>query len=182
MCVTDINKVEHIYTNREFYQSASACRIIYIMEWSGEKYLKNSIYEPSEIDIYFKHGIQVSWNETAPIFEKAKIRPSNRFWKPPASSLVLQWLIYIIAYNICIITHHILSKTEGMRNHLLHVPCLIDEKTKVKKVNDSLYWAESLPDQGSTTPETLYEESSPRSSLCIQTLSHVTCLPKVTDK
>lgn len=64
-----------------------------------------------------------------------------------------------------------------MKNHLFHVPCLIDGETKVKEVKDSLYWAESLPSQGYTTPQPSPEESSPMGSLCSQALSHVTCCP-----
>lgn len=63
MCVTDSNKMEHIYTNGEFYWSASVCRIIYIMEWSGGKYLKNSTFEPSEIKLTFISNMAFWYHE-----------------------------------------------------------------------------------------------------------------------
>lgn len=58
------------------------------------------------------------------------------------SFLVLRWLILYIT------AHHTLSETKGMSKC-----CLIDGETKVKEVKDSLYLAESLSPEGSTTTQ-----------------------------
>lgn len=110
------------------------------MKWGN--YSTNSIFALSKIKLTFISGM---------IFRhyKMKDHPSlkEQRWAHRTDSESHRPILgsTVTDLQLRLVTYRLLSKTESMRNHLLHVPCLIDGKTKIEEVKDSLYWAKSLP-------------------------------------
>lgn len=94
--------------------------------------------------------------------------PSNRFWKPPARFWGLQWLIYIYAQLRATNT-----KNQRHEKSPARVPYLTDLETQVQGVKDSLYKQSPRQPRVYHTPDPLWGENSPRTSLWIQALSHM---------
>ena len=84
----------------------------------------------------------IKWNSTS--FWKRKDNRFRKPWDRLPGSTVTDAIIH--------------NRTPHTRENQRHEKaaaqcCLTDVETKVKEVEDSLYWAESLPPQGSTMPQ-----------------------------